>query len=308
MADSTLSVLVPVAITDTILTSTDVPETDYSAWSDVTTYSIVDRVISATTHKVYESAKASNLNKDPTDINNRTGSTVWWIQVDATNAWKMFDGEKTSATSKASSMTIILKPGFVNSLYAGGLVADTATITMKDSPGGTVVYSKTIALENSYPPDWYEYFFSPFRQQPDLIIDDLPPYNNCEVTFTLSILSGNVECGMFQIGDLRPLGTTQYNASATPKSYSSIKIDDFGNNEIVRRKKSTDAEYQVILDPSYANTAMDILNTVLDVPVVWVATTLDDYAWLRVFGLGNGKMVSENYSECVLNVSIKGLI
>ena len=97
MADSTLSVLVPVDITDSILVSTDVPEVDYSDYSSVTTYGIGDRVISSLTHKVYESAKASNLNKDPTDINNRTGSTIWWIQVDSTNAWKMFDGEKTSA-------------------------------------------------------------------------------------------------------------------------------------------------------------------------------------------------------------------
>jgi len=308
MADSTLSVLVPVEITDSILTSTNVSETDYAEYNPATTYPLGERVISTTTHKIYESAKAGNLDKDPTDINNRTGTTIWWIQVDATNAWKMFDGEKTSATTNATPLTIVLRPGFINSLYAGGLIADTATITIKDSPGGTIVYSKTITLENSYPPDWYEYFFSPFRQQPDLIIDDLPPYNNCEITFTLAISSGNVECGMFQIGDLRQLGTTQYDASAAPKSYSSIKIDEFGNNEIIRRKKATDAEYQVILEPNYANTAMDIMNTVLDVPVVWVATTFDDYAWLRVFGLGSGKFVAQNYSECVLNVSIKGLI
>ncbi|MBX9636151.1 MAG: hypothetical protein K2Q14_07000 [Gammaproteobacteria bacterium] len=308
MADSTLSVLVPVEITDSVLTSTDVVETDYPEHDPGTTYALGERVISTITHKIYESAKAGNLDKDPTDINNRTGSTKWWTQVDSTNAWKMFDGEKTSATTKASSLTIVLKPGFINSLYAGGLIADTATITMKDAPGGSVVYSETMQLENSYPPDYYEYGFSPFTQQPDLILDDIPPYYNGEITFTLEIASGNVECGMFQVGDLRPLGTLQYNASATPKSYSYIKIDDFGNNEIKRRKKATDGKYQVILEPSYANTAMSILNAVLDVPVVCVATTFDDYAWLRTFGLVSGEMVPDNYSECVMNVSVKGLI
>lgn len=305
-ADSMLSLMIPVAITDTVLHSTTVAETDYSAWSNGTTYSIGNKVIRG--HRIYESAQNSNLNKDPTDINNRTGSTIWWIDVSATNAHKMFDNENTSATVAATSLTIVLRPGFVNALYAGGLIADSATITMKDAPGGTVVYSNTIQLENSYPPDWYEYFFSPFVQQPDLVINDLPPYYNGEITFTLTIAAGNVECGMFQVGDLRPLGITQYNASATPKTYSSIKEDDFGNSTIVRRRKARDAKYSVIVDPIQANSVIDVVTSVLDVPTVVVATNLDNYAWLRTFGLISGEMSAENYSENVLNISVKGMI
>jgi len=304
--ESTLSVMIPVEITDSVLYSTTVSEADYAAWSSVTTYSLGNRCIK--NHRVYESAANSNTNHDPTDINNRTGSTVWWIDVSATNAHKMFDNENTSATVAATSLTVVLRTGFVNALYAGGLIADSATITMKDAPGGAVVYSKTIQLESSYPPDWYEYFFSPFVQQPDLIINDLPPYYNCEITFTLTISAGNVECGMFQVGDLRPLGTTQYNASATPKTYSSIREDDFGNSTIVRRRKARDAKYSVIVDPIQGNSVMDVVTSVLDVPTVVVATTLDNYAWLRTFGLISGEMSAENYSENVLNISVKGMI
>ena len=83
-ADSMLSLMIPVEITDTVLHSTTVAETDYSAWSNGTTYSIGNKVIRG--HRIYESAQNSNLNKDPTDINNRTGSTIWWIDVSATNA------------------------------------------------------------------------------------------------------------------------------------------------------------------------------------------------------------------------------
>lgn len=305
-ADSMLSLMIPVEITDTVLYSTTVAETDYSAWSNGTTYSIGNKVIRG--HRIYESAQNSNLNKDPTDINNRTGSTIWWIDVSATNAHKMFDNESTSATVAATSLTVVLRPGFISGLYAGGLVGDTATITVKDSPGGTTVYSATIQLENSYRGDYWEYFFAPFSQQRDLVIDDIPPYYNCEVTFTLSISSGNVECGMFQVGEIRPVGVLQYGGSVRPKSYSAIKEDEFGNVEVRKRRKARDATYQVIIDKTLGNGAMDALTSVLDVPTVVIATTFDDYSWLRTFGLVSSDMSPDNYSENVINITVKGMV
>lgn len=309
MGDSTLSVLIPVDIASgSVFQSSTATEADYTAWSSVTTYALGDRCISTTTHKIYESAASSNLNHDPTDINNRTGSTPWWIQVSPTNRWKMFDGESSSQTTYAIPLTVVLYPGFANSLYAGNLIGDSATITLKDSPGGATVFSETIQLENSYPPDWYEYLFSPFIQQPDLLIDGLPPYYTGELTFSLTASSGDVSCGMFQIGDLRPIGESEAGASAQPKTYSYIKEDDFGNNEIKRRKSARDMTVSAVVDLDYANTAIDIITTVLDVPTLWVATPLAAYSGLRVFGLGSAKYSYDYPLNGKVDVTVKGLI
>ena len=141
-----------------------------------------------------------------------------------------------------------------------------------------------------------------------MVIDDIPPYYNCEVTFTLSISSGNVECGMFQVGEIRPVGVLQYGGSVLPKSYSSIREDDFGNVEIRKRRKARDARYQVIIDKTLGNGAMDALTSVLDVPTVVIATTFDDYSWLRTFGLVSSDMSPDNYSENVINITVKGMV
>lgn len=309
MGDSTLSVLIPVDIASgSVFQSSTATEADYAAWSAVTTYALGDRRISTTTHKIYESAAASNLNHDPTDINNRTGSAPWWIEVSPTNRWKMFDGESNSQTTYATPLTVVLRPGFVNSLYAGNLIGDSVTVTMKDAPGGITVFSETIQLENSYPPDWYEYFFSPFSQQPDFLIDAIPPYYTGELTFSLTAGSGDVSCGMFQVGDLRPIGETVYGASADPKTYSYIRIDDFGNNEIVRRKSARDMTVSAIVNIEYANTAIDIMTSVLDVPTLWVATPMAAYSGLRVFGLGSAKYSYDYPLTGKVDVTIKGLI
>jgi hypothetical protein len=309
MGDETLSVLLPVDIYGAgVLTSSTATEADHSAWSGATTYALADRVISTSTHMIYESAAGSNLNNDPTDINNRTGSTIWWIEVSPTNRWKMFDGESNSQTTFATPLTVVLAPGFVNSLYAGNLIGDSAIITMKDVPGGTTVFSETVQLENSFPPDYYEYFFSPYSQQPDLLIDDLPPYYGCELTFSLTATTGNVSCGMFQVGDLIPIGESMEGASAEPKTYSYIQIDDFGNNEIVRRKSARDMNVSAIVDLDYANTAIDIITSILDVPTLWVASPLSAYSALRVFGLGSAKYSYDYAHTGKVDITVKGLI
>lgn len=316
MGESTASILEPTLIDDTTLTSTTVPENDHAAWNSVDTYGLGDRRISAATHRIYESGNAGNLNKDPDDPVNRVANAsgvIWWIDVSATNAWKMFDEEKSSQTVAASPLTVVLEPGFINATYAGKIEnADTVAITMKDAPGGTVVYSDTISLENSSPPDYYEHFFSPFEQQPDFVIDDLPPYELAELTVTLTNSSGNIKVGAMQIGDLRPLGTTRGGGrpKSKPKSYSYIKIDDFGENEIKRRKSARDMDIEVLVDLDYAITADAILEQARDKARFVIATPSPKYAGLRAFGLVNGEMSYETPGpqHCTLNLKVNGLI
>lgn len=309
MSDSIFSVMMPVDIASgSVFQSSTASEADYAAYNSGTTYALGDRVISTATHKIYESAANSNTGHDPTDINNRTGSMIWWNEVSATNRWKMFDGESTSQTTVASPLTVVLRPGNINALYAGNLIGDQATITVKDSPGGTTVYSKTIELENSYRGDYWEYCFAPFSQQPDLLVDNIPPYLNCEVTFTLTQTAGNVSCGMFQVGDLRPIGTALEGASAEPKTYSYIKIDEFGNNTVVHRNSARDMNVDVLVDLAYATVALNILTSILDVPTLCSASSNEEYAGLRVFGLIKARHAYDLPRVGKTSISIIGLI
>lgn len=302
-----LSVLVPSTITSAMLTST-VAETDYSAWSSGTTYAVGNRCISTTTHRVYESLVASNTNHDPTDISNRIGATPWWLDVSATNRWKMFDDQTTSQTTAATTMTVTLEPGSFNAFALLGLSADTVTATVTDLGSSTVLYTYTGDLEDSAPEDYYEYFFSAFSPQTDFIVDGLDSYSNMELVVTLSVVSGDVKCGMLQVGDLRVLGLTQYGAKAKPKTYSYIKINDYGENEIVRRKKATDLSCTAWLKVEEANSVANTLGDLLDVPALWIASDLQQHRALRVFGLGSGDISFDHYQDCLLTLNVNGLI
>ena len=49
-----LRILNPLTVTDSILTSSSLAETDYAAWNAATAYNAGDRVIRTSVHRIYE--------------------------------------------------------------------------------------------------------------------------------------------------------------------------------------------------------------------------------------------------------------
>lgn len=309
MATLPLSVLAPLTITDAVLISSTAPETDAPVWVVGGTYALNDEVISPVTHRIYQSQEAGNVGHDPTVAANRTGTTIWWVDMGPTNQRAMFDGVVNTQTIVASPLTVVLRPGFFNGIYLANVDAETIDVVVRDSPGGNVIYSFSGDLEGSTPADYYEYFFDRFSPQTDFLATNIDPYNAAEITLTLASADGaNVACGVMAVGDLRPLGATQYGATAEPKSYSYIATDDFGVTTIVRRPAVTNMTADAIVDLTEANTVLSTVQSLLDVPCVVVGIDLVNYAGLRVFGLISGKMTYDEPTEVTLSISVQGLI
>ena len=309
MADSDLSILEPIVIDDAALTSTTAPENDYSAYNPATTYAVGDKVIVISTHSIYESQLAGNTGNDPTDIENRTGPTIWWLKVGATNAWKMFDEETSSQTVIASPLTVVIKPDvFFSALTLFGVRADTVTVIEKDAPGGNIVFNKTYDMENSRPGDWYEYFFSAFDPQTDLVVDDLIPRITGEITITFTS-SGNVACGALNLGILNRLGSTAQTPVSIPKTFSHIEIDKWGNNKIVHRNSAKDiTNIRALVDLSDANEVVRLLTCVLDKPVPVIVSPRPEYSGVRTIGLVTGALEYDKPKHCTLKMNVRGLI
>jgi hypothetical protein len=304
----TLSVLAPIAITTAMLTSSTVAENDYPAWASGTTYALNAFCISPVTHRVYQSLMDGNVGHDPTDPNNQFGTPAYWLDYGPTNQWAMFDNEASTQTTSASPLTVTLRPGVFTDFYLAGLSATTTTITVKDAPGGNVIFNQTYTLESSKPADYYNYFFDPFKPLTDLLVSGIDPYGLAEVTYSISNGTGAVKCGMVAIGTVKPLGATQYGAKAKPKTYSYIKTDDFGNTKIVRRKRATDMTATSWIALSEANDVLQTIRDLLDVPAVWIGVDLPEYGGLRCFGLGSAELSYDQPDYCQLSLTVQGLI
>jgi hypothetical protein len=299
-----LSVLVGIDITDSKLTSSTAvePATGEVVWNAATNYAVGAVAIRTTTHRRYECLLPG------VDAGLPESTPLRWADLGPTNRWAMLDGESSTQTIVTSPLTVVLHPGPFNSIYLDGLDADSISVTVKDAPGGNVIYTYTGSLEGSAPADYYEYFFEPFRPLKDLLLTGVEPYSNAEISITLTTPGGSVKCGVVRVGDLKPLGRTLSGATAKPKSYSRVTVDAEGKNVIKRGKKARDMSATALVTIQEARTVLDTVTDLLDVPCLWVCSDSTNYSGLRQYGLGSAEMNHSSASHVTLSLNVTGLI
>jgi len=263
-----MNVIPPLEITDGRLTSSTIAEPDAgeTEWSGATVaYALGDLRIRKTTHKVYECVSAHTSAASPVPENNPTQ----WLEIGPTNKFAMFDTLRNTATIKASTVTVVITPGQrVDSLALLGVVADTVTVSM--TSGATLVYSHTESLVYREVFDWYDYFFNPFLTKPSVALFDLPPYTGGVITITLTVATGNVECGACVIGAAEFIGDVQYEAESDVLNFSTVNRDSFGGiSAIVQRRNVPKTIQSIFVDKFRVNRVRALRDALAATPAVW---------------------------------------
>lgn len=307
-----MNIILPITVTAAMLqsgTTIAEPAPGETAWVASATYAVGDLRIRATTHRVYSC------------VQGHTGRTAlpesdaaYWLDKEPTQRHAPFDVYTTTAAKTTGSLTYVLQPGFFNALSFYGLIGASLAVTVKDAPGGTAIYSKTVELY-AQAAGLYELLFSPLRQITRIVLSDIPISPSAELTIVVNAGAGlPVALGMANVGDYRRVigasawGGTEYGASADPKSYSYIKFFDDGTSLIKRRGSATDMRGSVLLPAEEAASAVDLVQQVLDVPVSCVATDAAGYDYLNVFGLLSGSMTAATHNTANFAFSVKGFL
>ena len=298
-----MKVIAPFEITGTILHSSTVPENDYAEWAAGTAYSVGQKVIRLTTHKIYE-ALASTTGDTPET------SPTKWLDLGATNRWKMFDQKVGTRTSATSTITVEFTVGqVVPAVALLELDAREVTVTVTDAVDG-IVYSRTQELQGLLvASDWWHYFFDPFVRRSSVIFNDLPSYRNA--TVKVEIVGGaleTVECGVCIIGQVYQFAeAVRYGARAGIQDYSRKETDDWGNYEVVERAFAKRANWNLLI----SNTDVDLYQTTLAslraTPAVYIGG--DNYDATFVYGFYKDFDIVISYpkfAEC--SIELEGLI
>lgn len=318
--DDLTSILVPVDITNTAgalvsmtANGVTVPEDSNPAWATGTTYTAGQRVYLLSTHRVYESTGAAgNAGKDPSlAVNqyNAAGVATFWIDIGPTNRTAMFDGVTNTQTSAASPLVITLAPGAFNGFALLGIDADSYSITVRDAAGGNIIYSEpNTPLEGSMPADYYEYFFDRFKPLTQFIRSGIDPYGSSQIELTLNKATGPVKLGMFAIGDMKPVGIPQRDATVSPGSFTYFKQDAYGNATIKKRPNATGMSISCITDIQNANALKTDIDSVSATPCVVVGSEMPMYEWMTTFGLVTADITPVPFPYCTIKLSVKGFI
>lgn len=248
-----MKVIRPINVTDAILTSSTIAEDDYAEWSDLTTYAQGDFAISTTTHRVYRSLTADNLDNDPdaeqaalADPLVTDPDPINWQVIGATDRWKLFDSKPSQKATEADNITVVLTPAqFVQGFAAFGVSANTITVTMEvDS---VEVYNRTVQMQDeSGVTNWFEYWTTPISDLSEVVLLDLPQFANAVITVSIDRLGGNVSVGQVILGQVWDFGTTLFDGTQiSGLDFSVVQNDEFGNLTTVQREATRLATFDV---------------------------------------------------------------
>lgn len=297
-----MKVIEPINVTDANLTSSTIAEDDHPVWSSVTAYVTGDRRIYG--HVIYE-ALTSNTNKQP-DLN-----SLDWLNIGATNRWKMFDAKVGAQSTATTSITVVITPGSANAVALINVDAAYADIVMTDPLAG-VVYSRTIRLSSTIiSSDWYAYFTDPITARTVFTVTNLPLYPNASISITVrkeigeTVALGSLVVGMVRQWGIRPSILT--GATTGIQDYSRKERDQFGNFLIVERAFAKRARWGIILTHREIDAFQARMAAIRAKPAVFIGSDRLDstviYGFYRDFSV---VISSSRHAEC--SIELEGLI
>jgi hypothetical protein len=302
----------PITVDDTNLLSSSLTENDYATWSGATTYAIGDRVIVIDNgsspieyvHKIYESLQGSNLNNYPPD------SATQWVEVGPTNKWAVFDQSGGTKSTGTSPVFWTVDTGRIDSvavLEMENVTSVQISAYSPSEPAPGIVYDQTFTIEdNAVVLDWYAYFFAEIDLKTELIVNDIPQYQDMQVTITLNGDS-TISAGNIILGSATEIGTTSLGARSGIVDYSRKEVDAFGRATLVRRRFSKRMNVNILIDNASVDSIQYLLSDLRATPALWVAAK-GTYELLTIFGFYRDFSIDIAYpNQSLCSLEIEGL-
>lgn len=299
-----MKVISPLAITDAILTTSNVPENDYSAWSGATAYVVGNRVILTTGyHSVYECI-ANNTNKHPvTD----PAAATYWLKVGATNRWKSFDQKIGEQVSQATSISYTFAPTvIVDRIAFFGLEAATITIVVKDSGSATIQTTTIDLVDRTDSVTWFSWFFDPIQYDTEALSVAIPGFVGNTVQVTIAS-AGTAKVGQIVLGRMQTLGEPLAGTQIGFQDYSLIERDDFGNASIVERAYTDTVEFQFTFPMEDARRVKRVVTSLRAVPAVYLTDAADIRLGTLIYGIHKGFSVPLQLGASFASLEVEGM-
>ena len=272
-------VIRPLTVLDAMLTASNVPETDYTAWNAATNYSVGAYCIrtTATTHKVYKCLVAG------VDATAPEGNPTKWLDYSPTNRWACFDQRTGTQTQQADSITYTIVPGAaISSIAFINLSAASVRIKLTDPVDGVVYDTTTSTTVGALVGDWDSYFFDSVARKTDMVVQGIPSYPAATVDITITHTGSTAKVGVIALGRAIELGSAEYGANFGITDYSVKALDDFGGYTITKRAFSKRAAFNLKVPTEILDSVAALLTELRSTPCVWVGHA--DYQGTIVYG------------------------
>lgn len=294
-----MKLIPPVQISDAMLISSSIAETDYPAWVSGSSYAQDALCMRSSTHSVYQRLTAGAGTTPP------ESDPINWIRNGPTNRWAAFDQAVGTASTGTDSISFTVAPGIVSAMALLDLVGNEVTVVMTD--GATEVYRKVIDLNsNTNVIDAYTYCFEPILMRTTGVLLDLPPVASGHITVHVDG-DGPVGIGTFAVGAAFDMGETRFGVELGLIDYSVKTTDKFGTTTFSERPIADRMTVPFVVRNTNLDNVMRMLKSRRTKPSVWIGATKFDST--VIYGLARDARPLINYStvtECT--VTIEGLV
>lgn len=286
-------------VSDAMLAATDVAESSYPAYNAATTYALDERIYLASTHRVYQSLQAGNVGKDP------TLNPTWWVDVEATNRWKLLDLSSSTQTQIGTTayyeFNLTDPISCVAALNLTGVSHVRAKVT---AAGFGVVYDVTVEITSTINlSTWYEWTFGERIAVTQHVFQNIPAYPNSvlRVEFTSSAGGG---IGVLMFGNEKSIGlAARPGARLGIQDFSRKERNAWGDTVLVQRAFAKRVNVSVDIPNSQVDNVYVALAQARATPCLWILH--DAIVSMQVFGFYNNFEISipyPSYSECSLDI------
>lgn len=300
-----MRVIKPLAVTDTNLTSSTIPEPDATQgeieWS-AGTYTTGQQRILTSTHRVYEVVADPSTSDDP--LTGIAANPPTWIDVKATNKYAMFDNKNSSSSIDNMDLGVTIAPQFNANSIAGFYIDGATNINLSVIDGATTIYSRDVFMrDNSERVSWYNFFFSPVVFIDRFVLTDLPPSLNKDIVLTMDG-NGDISIGNLVVGSFTELGTTVYGTSWNGLDFSIREPDGFGGFKVTRRRTADLMDYDCYTPREKFSFVKKQLKDLAQEETVWIGDFTDVNDGTAVFGYHNDSTINIS-SPSVIDMTIQ---
>lgn len=301
-----MKAIIPVTITDSILTASSLLENDYPEWAAATNYTAGARVIRLTTHRIYESITGGVDATLPEDATG--GATPKWLDYAPTNRWAMFDQEIGSYSIATNEIALTLSVGAINAVSFVDFTASAIRVTQTN--GGATIYEGYFDdFDSAAFYDIYDFFILDFQQVKVATFTDL---SDAYFSSELSVIfyGASISVGALIVGASKELGSAEYGASVGIIDYSRKDTNEFGRIEITPRRYVSTVEAKLVIDSGATASTYKTLALLRTTPCVWLLVEGSDYTEITtVYGFYKDFSIDIAYpSVTFCTLTIEGLV
>lgn len=290
--------------------SINVEEDEAPVWDSGEPYLIGDTVmVLGQYHRAYQ-ALTNNSDKFPPE--NTSGSTPDWLDIGATNPWRMFDmtvgaEKQTIATSSTGDLDVVMAvDSFVTAIVLLNIYGVNVRILMHDGSGNLVYEHEQALLSDPPEVGWRDFYFGHRSATDTIALIDLPPIVPAVIRVIVEGGGDDAALGKLILGESINIGCARYGTSVGILDFSTKARDQFGNNYIVKRRYVDDCDFDIQLDSERVDSVKRLLASFRASPVVYIGST--NYQSTVVFGFYRGfRIVIAGFKKSSCSVQVEGI-